>query len=126
MAYSDYEILSDTDTAGLAAKVRAKIREKWEPEGSMVAYDGAFFQPMAKFDTEDETGISIRWTIDDVRTQCSALDDDEAMEVLIYIERHHDATIGVNCDVIDSAIEHLYPEKHGTEGEDDEDEEDEK
>ena len=126
MAYSDYEILSDTDTAGLAAKVRAKIREKWEPEGSMVAYDGAFFQPMAKFDTEDETGISIRWTIDDVRTQCSALDDDEAMEVLSYIERHHDATIGVNWDVIDSAIEHLYPEKHGTEGEDDEDDEDEK
>ena len=52
--------------------------------------------------------IDIRWTVDDVSMRCAevgiALDGRQKRQVLIRIRDNHDATVGVNWDVIDSAI----------------------
>lgn len=44
--------------------------------------------------------IHIVWSVGDVQTVASNLTDDEAREILREVERHHDAEIGVNWDVL--------------------------
>lgn len=48
--------------------------------------------------------IEISWHIDDVKHQDETLTDEQALEVLHLIKNNHDATIGVNWEVIDAAI----------------------
>ncbi len=50
------------------------------------------------------------WQVEDVRDQRPDLTDDQCREVLHQIERGHDATIGINWDVIDAVADMLYPE----------------
>lgn len=50
------------------------------------------------------------WQVEDVRGQRPDLTDDQCREVLRQIERGHDATIGINWDVIDAVADILYPE----------------
>lgn len=58
-----------------------------------------------------EDFIRIEWHMYDVRSVCPILTNDEAREVLHYLDHKHDAQIGVNWDVIGYAIEANYPEK---------------
>lgn len=48
--------------------------------------------------------ISIVWDIEDVLQQDDSLTDDEARDVLQRMESNHDATVGINWDVIDHYI----------------------
>ena len=63
--------------------------------------------------------IAIIWDIDDVQSIRPDLDDDEAMQVLSAVDNKHDATIGVNWDVLEFWADELYPQ------EDEEEEDDE-
>lgn len=59
--------------------------------------------------------ISIVWGVDDVletaRTCNVKLSKDQAREVLQLLERRHDATIGINWDVIRETI-YMYLEEN--------------
>jgi hypothetical protein len=54
--------------------------------------------------------INIEWHIDDVLEIRPDLDDRKAMNVLFMVERKHDATVGVNWEVLDFWATELYPE----------------
>lgn len=70
-----------------------------------------------------EDQIAITWCVDDVLHQGGCLDDDghlledacmsreEAMEILRYMQRKHDAEIGINWGVIDCYVDELKYEK---------------
>lgn len=47
------------------------------------------------------------WHISDVQNEHSDLTDEQAREVLQYCHDNHDASIGMNWDVIDSAVSTL-------------------
>lgn len=48
--------------------------------------------------------ISITWHIEDVKSLDESLTDQDAKEILQYVNRRHDATIGVNWDMIQSCV----------------------
>lgn len=52
--------------------------------------------------------IVISWDIEDVQCIDESLTEEQAIEVLLFIRENHDANVGVNWDVIESAIEHLF------------------
>jgi len=55
--------------------------------------------------------IQITWTIQDMQEIEPGLSDKQASDVLVYLEKNHDANIGINWDVIESAIlENSYPQ----------------
>ncbi len=58
----------------------------------------------------DSKKISIEWHIDDVLEIRPDLDDRKAMNVLNMVLRKHDATVGVNWEVLDFWAMELYPE----------------
>lgn len=58
----------------------------------------------------DSKKISIEWHIDDVLEIRPDLDERKAMKVLNMVERKHDATVGVNWEVLDFWATELYPE----------------
>jgi len=51
--------------------------------------------------------LYVEWCIDDVLQQDSTLTREQAIEVLELLDNKHDATIGINWDVIDCAIEEV-------------------
>lgn len=55
--------------------------------------------------------INITWSTEDVLHQAKEkgvkLTEDEANDILLYMERKHDACIGINWDVIDVYIDDL-------------------
>jgi hypothetical protein len=53
--------------------------------------------------------VIIKWTTTDVQSIRPDLDETEAYKVLLYIKNHHDASIGVNWDVIETIADMLYP-----------------
>jgi hypothetical protein len=55
--------------------------------------------------------ISIVWSIDDVQSLDSRLTDDEAYQVLKMAESNHDATIGMNWDVLQYHIDEFKKER---------------
>jgi hypothetical protein len=54
--------------------------------------------------------ISISWEIDDVQSVNPHLTEQQASEVLDFLVKNHDASIGINWDVIESTIDTLFPE----------------
>ena len=46
------------------------------------------------------TTIAIRWSIEDVKEVASDLTDNECRQVLQLAKTYHDATIGINWDVL--------------------------
>jgi len=61
---------------------------------------------------ENKTFISIDWHIEDVQDIAKEkfnknLSDEDAFEVLEFVEDNHDACVGINWDVIYCAIETL-------------------
>ena len=55
--------------------------------------------------------IAVRWCVEDVQAVRPDLTNDQARTVLYAVKSHHDATIGVNWDVIEAEAEELYPKK---------------
>ncbi len=53
--------------------------------------------------------ITLEWHIDDVLEIRPDLNDREAMNVLNMVKRKHDATVGVNWEVLDYWAGDLYP-----------------
>lgn len=75
-------------------------------------------QLLSAFDTllgelrsrSDADRIAIIWQTDDVQMQRPDLTEEQCQEVLHRLNRHHDATIGINWAVIDCAADHCYLE----------------
>jgi len=53
--------------------------------------------------------IAIIWSVEDVMMECDWLTKDQALEVLHSIDHNHDATIGINWEVIHYNAEWMYP-----------------
>jgi riboflavin biosynthesis pyrimidine reductase len=53
--------------------------------------------------------IAIIWSVDDVMQECRWLTKDQALEVLHNLKANHDATIGINWDVIRDTAALKYP-----------------
>ena len=60
----------------------------------------------------DVNQIAIIWSIEDVLMQCPWLSDDDAQEVLYNLEHKHDASIGINWDVIDITADIMFGDKY--------------
>jgi len=60
--------------------------------------------------TDDE--IAIIWSVEDVKTHCPWLSDDDAYEVLCRLDHKHDASIGINWDIIGFTAELMFGEKY--------------
>ena len=52
--------------------------------------------------------VAIIWCLEDVKEVRPDLDDDQCWQVLQNVKRHHDATIGVNWDVLDCVASLLF------------------
>ena len=62
--------------------------------------------------------IAFLWHIDDVKQQRPDLNEEQCWEVLKNCRKHHDASIGMNWDVIDCVADMLFgtaPKGAGTE-----------
>ena len=53
----------------------------------------------------NQNEISISWHIDDILHQDDTLSEDQARQILHILKYDHDATIGINWDVIDCTIQ---------------------
>lgn len=54
--------------------------------------------------------IAIYWHIKDIQNVRSDLSTEQACIVLQHLKKNHDASIGINWDVIDYAADILFPE----------------
>ncbi|MEZ6140780.1 MAG: hypothetical protein R3B84_09435 [Zavarzinella sp.] len=57
--------------------------------------------------------IAIVWQIDDVREVRPDLSNDQCWQVLQACKRNHDATVGINWDVIRITANHLFEPQSG-------------
>lgn len=73
----------------------------------------------AESGAEDPDEISVSWHIDDVIERAKERDikvtEDEAREILQAVKKHHDASIGINWDVLDIHTENFCTELEGGE-----------
>lgn len=71
-----------------------------------------FLEPekLHDFLNKSKNYIDSRWHMEDVKQQRPDLTDAQCQEVLEAIEHRHDASIGINWDVIDCVADDLYPE----------------
>ena len=58
----------------------------------------------------EDNQIAIIWSVEDVMVQCEWLTEEQALDVLYQIEHKHDATMGINWDVIHYTAEWMFPE----------------
>ena len=59
-----------------------------------------------------EGQIAIIWSVEDVMMHCEWLTEEQALEVLHYLDNKHDANIGVNWETIHYWAEYLFPEEN--------------
>lgn len=57
----------------------------------------------------DPDFIASFWSVEDVFSVAPNIMHEEAQEVLAEVDRRHDATIGINWDVLQSVAERLFP-----------------
>ena len=60
---------------------------------------------------EEDFSVSFVWHIDDVLEQNPHLSKKQAKDVLLNCKKNHDATIGMNWEVINQTVEFLYPQE---------------
>ena len=53
--------------------------------------------------------IAVVWSVEDVEMQCDWLTRDQALEVLFALKSQHDATLGINWDVIRDTADYMFP-----------------
>jgi hypothetical protein len=78
----------------------------WLEEGQR-----AIAEARALASTELADEIAISWHIDDVREIRPDLTDEQCREVLQQAERRHDASVGINWDVLAIHAEDLFPKE---------------
>ena len=90
------------------------VEAESEDEAEVVAAE-QFDVGDADFDVidpdDEDSEISIVWSVDDVKEQCSWLTDEQAKDVLHNLKHKHDANIGINWDVIDVTANILWGER---------------
>ena len=59
--------------------------------------------------TKENDEIAIIWSVEDVMQECNWLSKQEALDVLRNLKHNHDATIGINYEVIYYTAEYMYP-----------------
>lgn len=79
-------------------------------DGHLMALGRMFWSPDFTQEVNAIDHIAIKWSIDDVKHICPRVSDDQARKVLQHMKDHHNAEIGINWDVIDSAIETVLPD----------------
>lgn len=52
--------------------------------------------------------ISIVWSVDDVLSVRPSLNKEQASLVLKHLKNYHDASIGINWDVIETVVDELF------------------
>lgn len=60
--------------------------------------------------TVEDDEIAIIWSVEDVMKECNWLSKHEALDVLHDLKHNHDATIGINWEVIYYKAQCLYPD----------------
>tara|TARA_B100000424_G_scaffold6055_1_gene4511 strand:- start:220 stop:591 length:372 start_codon:yes stop_codon:yes gene_type:complete len=60
---------------------------------------------------EEDFSVSFVWHIDDVLDGHPHLSKEQAKDVLLNCKKNHDATIGMNWEVINQTVEFLYPKE---------------
>jgi hypothetical protein len=63
---------------------------------------------MTKCKKQPDT-IAISWHIEDVREVRAGLTDEQARKVSQALKRNHDATIGINWEVLETTADFLFP-----------------
>lgn len=53
--------------------------------------------------------VAIHWSFEDVQSVREDLSDDNAMDVLLSAVRGHDASIGINWDVLEAVADSMFP-----------------
>ena len=56
--------------------------------------------------------IAIVWSVEDVMQECDWLTREQALEVLNHLDHKHDATIGINWEVIYYNAQWMYPKEN--------------
>ncbi|MEZ6129162.1 MAG: hypothetical protein R3C59_10810 [Planctomycetaceae bacterium] len=95
----------------VAASLDASLQDLQERLYSALSdliVDEAFAFRIIDFDLSPEDSISLVWTIDDVLAVRPDLTAEQARVALRQLKRTHDATIGVNWDVIAIVVEGLF------------------
>ena len=54
------------------------------------------------------TEINITCSIDDVLSVRPSLNREQASNVLMHLKKHHDATVGINWDVIEATCDDMF------------------
>ena len=65
----------------------------------------------------DEGQIAIIWSLEDVLMECEWLTEEHGLDVLHSLDDNHDATLGINWEVIRDTAECKYPEPEEKEDE---------
>ena len=65
----------------------------------------------------DEGQIAIIWSLEDVMMECDWLTEEQALDVLHSLDHNHDATIGINWDVIRHTAQWKYQKPQETDDE---------
>jgi hypothetical protein len=55
--------------------------------------------------------ITISWCVEDVKSIAEDLTDEECRRVLYLTKKEHDATIGINWDVLEMWADHVRSER---------------
>ncbi|PSB06701.1 hypothetical protein C7B62_22100 [Pleurocapsa sp. CCALA 161] len=117
--YSDnWENLSENEQLEFIGDNLWEPMENESPELVQSAIESAaiatyhFIEDLNHKVPENKTSISIDWHIEDVQDIAQEkfnknLSDEDAFEVLEFVEDNHDACVGINWDVIYCAIETL-------------------
>ncbi len=86
----------DKDKLEFVEQILKEIREEYPEEfeevvgGMAIGYNGELFN----------NKLFITWCIEDVKEMRPSLTEEQCKEVLSYLGRHHDASIGISWEVI--------------------------
>jgi len=58
----------------------------------------------------EQRRIAVIWSVEDVQHLRPDLTDNQAWHVLLETRRCHDASIGINWNVLDTVADELYPQ----------------
>ena len=51
-----------------------------------------------------------QWSIEDVQAECEWVTRDQAREVLLWMKKYHDSTVGINWEFIKAVVDNKFPE----------------
>jgi hypothetical protein len=63
----------------------------------------------ARRSPDDGYSVTFRWHVADVQTVRPDLDEKKCAEVLDYVKRYHDASLGISWGNIEAACDAVYP-----------------